>query len=154
MAACTTSTKAATSWSVVRSRSATASTKAASTSGARASQALAASEGTAPMAAQPSVASSSTRSHIGHPGLVGEERGHLGRGVARDHRSAPSARGVEPAPEDVPAPEIEPDPEQAPAPEDVPAPEDPTASVGPPEAARAMSERNCIPAHDTADTPA
>ncbi len=64
MASCTTSTKAATSWSVVRSRSATAATKEASTSGARASQALTASDGTAPTAPQPSVASSSTRNHM------------------------------------------------------------------------------------------
>jgi hypothetical protein len=64
MAACTTSTKAATSWSVTRSRWATASTKAASMWGAFDRQTAADSAGTSPTSTQPSVASSSTRSHM------------------------------------------------------------------------------------------
>jgi len=59
MAACDTSTNAATSWSVVRSRSATAATNAASTLGARARHAAAAARGTVPMSACASTASSS-----------------------------------------------------------------------------------------------
>jgi hypothetical protein len=64
MASWTTSTNAATSWSVIRSRSATASTNAASISGALARQNSAASAGTSPTSTQPSVASNSTRSHM------------------------------------------------------------------------------------------
>src|SRR5918994_6387327 len=63
MAVCTTSTNAATSWSVVRSRSRTAATNAPSTSGALARHAAASSAGTIPSSAWASVASSSTSSH-------------------------------------------------------------------------------------------
>jgi hypothetical protein len=63
MDACTTSTNAATSWSVIRSRSFTARTNAASTCGARSRHAAACSAGTTPSSANASVASSSTSSH-------------------------------------------------------------------------------------------
>ncbi len=59
MRCCTTSTKAATSWSVTRSRSSTAATKAASTTGAADRQAMASGAGTTPSADQASVARSS-----------------------------------------------------------------------------------------------
>ena len=62
MRSCTTSTNAATSWSVVRSRSATAATKASSTTGARSRHATASAAGTMPRTACASVASSSTSS--------------------------------------------------------------------------------------------
>jgi hypothetical protein len=59
----TTSTNAATSWSVTRSRSFTAATKALSIVGARSRTAFASSSGTTPSAAHASVASTSTSSH-------------------------------------------------------------------------------------------
>ena len=60
----TTSTKAATSWSVTFSRSSTSCTKTSSTVGALARQVAASSAGTTPSAAWASVASSSTSSHM------------------------------------------------------------------------------------------
>ena len=62
MRSCTTSTKAATSWSVTRSRSSTAATKPSSTLGARTRQASASAAGTTPSCAHASVASSSISS--------------------------------------------------------------------------------------------
>ena len=62
MAACTTSTKAATSWSVTFSRSRTASTSPGVTAGARSRTALASSSATTPSDAQASTASTSTSS--------------------------------------------------------------------------------------------
>src|SRR5262245_36841007 len=62
MASWTTSTKAATSWSVTRSRSAHAATNVSSTTGASARARAASSVGTAPSAAHASVASSSISS--------------------------------------------------------------------------------------------
>ena len=59
----TTSTKAATSWSVIFSRSSTSATKTSSTVGALARQVAASSAGTTPRAACASVARSSTSSH-------------------------------------------------------------------------------------------
>ncbi len=64
MASWTTSTKAATSWSVTRSRSLTAATSSGVTLGARARTAAAAARGMVPTSAHPSTASSSTSSHI------------------------------------------------------------------------------------------
>jgi hypothetical protein len=63
MRLCTTSTKAATSWSVTRSRSSTAATNSSSTVGAAARHAAASAMGTTPKAAHASVASSSMSSH-------------------------------------------------------------------------------------------
>ena len=62
MRSCTTSTKAATSWSVTFSRSSTSATKMSSTTGALARQVAASSCGTTPTAAWASVARSSTSS--------------------------------------------------------------------------------------------
>ena len=59
MAAWTTSTKAATSWSVTRSRSAQAATKASSTTGASDRARAASGDGTTPSADHASAASSS-----------------------------------------------------------------------------------------------
>jgi hypothetical protein len=58
-----TSTNAATSWSVTRSRSETAATNAGVTSGARSRMALASSSGTTPRDASASATSTSTSSH-------------------------------------------------------------------------------------------
>ena len=64
MRSCTTSTNAATSWSVTFSRSSTSATKTSSTVGALARQVAASSCGTTPTAACASVARSSTSSHM------------------------------------------------------------------------------------------
>ena len=92
-AAWTTSTNAATSWSVTRSRSSTAATKASSTTGARPGTRRRRRRGTTPSDAHASVASSSISSQRCEPGLVGEDRRHLGQLVARDHRRRFSATG-------------------------------------------------------------
>ena len=83
MAACTTSTNAATSWSVIRSRSPTAATNASSTdrcafAGRRRHRRPARPRA----AAWASVASSSISSHRAEPGRVGPHLGHLRERVA------------------------------------------------------------------------
>ena len=83
----TTSTKAATSWSVTRSRSATAATIEASTTGARSRTRRASSAGITPSAGPGGDRLDLDLEPHAEAGLVGEEGGHLRPGVAGDHEA-------------------------------------------------------------------
>ena len=85
IAACTTSTNAATSWSVIASRSSTACANASSVIGARARQSSASAAGTSPNAAWASVASSSTSSQRPNRAVSDHTASISGVEYARDH---------------------------------------------------------------------
>ena len=89
MRSCTTSTKAATSWSVTFSRSSTSATKTSSTTGALARQVAASSAGTTPSGGLGLGGQQLDLEPEREAGGVAEEGGHVGRRVARDH-PAPS----------------------------------------------------------------
>ena len=89
----TTSTNAATSWSVTFSRSSTSATKTSSTTGALARQVAASSAGHHP---QRGLGLGGQQLHLEpqpEAGRVAEQRGHVGGRVARDHAPPPCPAG-------------------------------------------------------------